>query len=355
MAQRLLPPLTSPDTFGLFVSLLARYAIDAPDKTEFEQSFESVVGDDARKRALASRLVENFKRIPITRRVRELRDLAEPTVTAFSQARFEQAFKSIPTAAVATIALGDDVAPEPLRPISPFELITISFSGIYCADDTGDQGGFFGASDEPYVITNTVEIIDGKNVQRDELHPLGLTSYSSVDPGDFRVGPLAAVWHGRPTTVSLVCTVMEHDFGDPDRFKDEIALVVAAALAAGQLLLAPGVLLTALLAAVAKVIVEAINWLIDTDDDVIETVIQVIEVDDLRRMALNSPRLFVGEREKVILTFPFQTEIVRDTTEILHHFATQHSGGGGKYNVAFRVKKSNPLVAGPVGGVLAPP
>ena len=54
--------------------------------------------------------------------------------------------------------------------------------------------------------------------------------------------------------------------------------------------------LAALLAAIDLLLIEAINWLIDTDDDMVgDPQTTIIEVETLRRMARENPRLFVGE------------------------------------------------------------
>jgi hypothetical protein len=235
------------------------------------------------------------------------------------------------------VLFADDVDFVPLPPLTPFERITLNFSGLYCSEETGDQLNIVGASDEVYVITNTVVIVDGQNVVRTESHPLGQGHYERVDTGNSRLGPLAACFHGRPTDVSLICTVMEHDEGDPDAFKDEIDLIVTSALGLFEVL-APGNKLAEALAAVDKLIVELINWLVDTDDDIVETTTRVIETDELRRIARRTPTLFVGQHLKVTQPFPLKIETVSETTDILHHFATRHVGGGGRYDVCFRLK-----------------
>ena len=129
---------------------------------------------------------------------------------------------------------------------------------------------------------------------------------------------------------------MEHDQGDPDAFKDQIELIVKTAATLTSLFV--GGTTKAIIGAVQKLVVEAINWLIDTHDDLVETVYRVIETDDLRRMALGAPRRFVGDKTFFVPSaFPPITS-VKIETDILHHFATAHKGGGGKYSVCFRLK-----------------
>jgi hypothetical protein len=335
MPKRLLKTPTNPEALGLLVSLLARYAIDAPNKTELERKFDAAVAEEPGTRATAQRLIDNFNRIPVNLRLQHLSDLATPKLTSFPQAQFEAAIKAMPVVTVNTVIHADDVQPIPLPPPGN-ELITLNFAGIYCSDDTDDQ--FFGNVDQIYVITNVVEVRDGTNEQTDTLHPLGLGKYEGVEKGEFRNGPLAACAPRRgPNIVSLVCTVMENDFGDPDHYKEEIALVVTTAFAVIGIL-NPGVKLAALLAAIDLLLIEAINWLIDTDDDMVgDPQTTIIEVDTLRRLARENPRLFVGKRRKLVSVQPPRFEVVDDPTEILHHFATTHSGGG-KYNVCFRLK-----------------
>src|SRR5262245_29677990 len=137
MAKRELKPLTSPEAFGLFVNLLARYANDVPDKTDIERKLEVRLGDDPRTRAVAGRLVKNFKEIPAEQRIKELGDLAEPNLSRFPDERLTAAFKNIPTPSGSPVLLADDVDLEPLPPLNPEERITLQYSGIFCSEETG--------------------------------------------------------------------------------------------------------------------------------------------------------------------------------------------------------------------------
>ena len=194
MAKRPLISPSHPEAFGLMMRSIARYAEDSTNKTTVDAHLERHLGDDARHRARAHSLVSNFNTIPAKIRVKELGDLATPLTTSLSADRLERAFKALPPASVAEVAFSADDVPGSLPPISPLDTITLSFAGLFCGDETDDQGGILGASDEIYVITNTIVQVNGTNVVRTERHPLTKDSFKDIDNGEFRVGPLAACY-----------------------------------------------------------------------------------------------------------------------------------------------------------------
>jgi hypothetical protein len=172
--------------------------------------------------------------------------------------------------------IGEIIKPKPIRfleddvgqqkePNYPSDTnFTIKYQGLYCKDRTGDRG-WFGPSDEPYVITSTVHVNNGDNVVRTERHPVGYPDkrYGDVDSGEYRNGPVSACWFGKENEVSLISTVMENDEGDPDAYKEQInALVEIGALVAKSY----GVNVPDY---IKGLVVDAINWVIDSDDDVI--------------------------------------------------------------------------------------
>jgi hypothetical protein len=151
--------------------------------------------------------------------------------------------------------------------------VVVRYRGLNCFAETDvDQGS---SADEPYCVVGVTPV---------QGPPGALTTpiEEDVDDGDTRPR-LIDVYRGPPSGLTLVTTLMEHDFGDPDHYRaaveaavkkgaDQVAKGVEAAVAG---LIGPAVGAVAsvaaagLLTAISPAIVDAVNDLLDTDDDTI--------------------------------------------------------------------------------------
>jgi hypothetical protein len=222
----------------------------------------------------------------------------------------------------------DDVGPviEPQYPNGT--IFTLMYTGLYCRKRTGDRG-WFGPSDEPYVITSAVTVVNGDNIIRTERHPIGDPDkrYGDVDSSEFREGPNAACWSGVESEISLVVTVMENDEGDPDAYKDEIGLIVELAADVAKIYGVP------IPDALQQLAVNAINWVIDSEDDNIGTETLILSPFSLKLAALVAPG------------YIFKDGGV-DTT-IQHNRFTYHDDDG-EYFTLFRIDANqDPIPVGP--------
>jgi hypothetical protein len=134
---------------------------------------------------------------------------------------------------------------------------------------------------------------------------------------------------------------MEHDHGDPDAYRDEIDAAVRAAIAVGSYYYPP----VAVLALVREQIVDLVNWLFDTDDDVISTETVVFSRVDLERLSTAGRSYHMGVKK--LPTMPPVDQPI--TTNLFQHFVTTHRGEGAHYIVAFDIVR-DPEV--PAGGVI---
>ncbi len=228
---------------------------------------------------------------------------------------------------------------------------TIRYVGLFCQNETDGPG-----SDEIYVLTSAIHINDGQNVVTNAIrNPVNYPDgayYGDVDREEGREGPVTAAWSGNPDTVSLVVVVMEHDQGDPDAYRDEIDLAVKAAIAVATRLYPPA----AVLALVEEQIVDVINWLFGTDDDIISTETVVLERAQLEDYARQSRAYYMGTKTEVVLGggggfgggFGTITTTSPLTTHLFQHFVTKHYGDGAEYVIGFDVLRDPPLEGGGV-------
>jgi hypothetical protein len=211
----------------------------------------------------------------------------------------------------------------------------IKYVGFYCDDETTFDM-LFSNSDEVYAVTSTVSLAaDGSNVVRTEKHPNDREAYDDVDKGEERLGPVAYCWQGpMPVSqaVSLSVIAYERDYGDPDKYRDEIDALVKAGILAVGWLTGAGAAATAVLEALSGTITDAINWLMDTDDDQID--IARTEVLDVTRMDE------IGRRPLTPYFTPAGVQTGLITSDLLR---TQHSGSGAKYTFGFVVERNPPF------------
>jgi hypothetical protein len=214
---------------------------------------------------------------------------------------------------------------------------TVRYKGLWCQEETDGLG-----SDEIYVITTGVAINKGDNVNIGALaHPVNTSDgyYGDVDSRNVRAGPVAVVYTGSPDTLSLAVTVMEHDYGDPDYYREEVNTFVEAAIAVASRWVPP----VALLAFFKDNIVDAINWILGTGDDSLGTEVAIWERDALEALAILTPGPYLGtKRELVSISPPKYGPIEYIDTGLYQHFVTKHHGDGSEYVVCFDIERDPP-------------
>lgn len=108
--------------------------------------------------------------------------------------------------------------------------VIVHYTGLYCFGQTDfDQGApdWLG-SDEPYVIAS-VSTPQIAATYRSRI-------YEDVDSGDSRPD-LIEIYRGKPYGININTIVMEHDFGEPDKYKEEVQKIVLGVHAAGTVAL----------------------------------------------------------------------------------------------------------------------
>ncbi|WP_286218905.1 hypothetical protein [Paraoerskovia sediminicola] len=122
--------------------------------------------------------------------------------------------------------------------------------------------------------------------------------------------------------MSLTTTVIEHDQGDPDAFRDEIDAAVTLALAVAGLLfpLASPILV---LVKASGLVTDFFNWLVGTDDDLVGRSTVVLSDDDLLAYSTWG-------------TIDYSEKVGGASTGLPYHFLSK---AGGAYVVAFTVDR----------------
>lgn len=361
-------PTHEPEIVALTINALRSFATAAPMATDFERDMSaSFVGLGIRPE-VAQRLIAHFDAIRPAVRMRALGRLgasnaAVPAgITAHSRSPSALALKAIDRPGLVAdhglrfefddttaIAGGILVAPEGIIPqaqlpagaadavLAP-ERFTITYQGMHCHDETGftDIG-----SDEVYIITSAAHIdSNGNNVVRTERHPLnanGSGTYGDVDSDETRIGPIAACWSADVADfqegMSLTTVFFEHDFGDPDAFRDEVDAAVKLAIAAATYFFPPAGALLALIEA-SGLVTDFFNWVLGTDDDEIGTRTIVLgtlsELEDFSRTGLG--HLWVTRNGKQV------------DTGLPNHFLAKTNG----YASGYRVLREPPAPLHPI-------
>jgi hypothetical protein len=146
--------------------------------------------------------------------------------------------------------------------------VIVHYTGLICFGETDwDQGS---DSDEPYVIFGVLTPA-GNAAYRTRI-------YEDVDGGE-GVSDLIELYRGKPLGIGISSSLMEYDFGDPDKFKAEVEKAVkwayegaAVALnAAGPIGNGLSVVAVALEETAVPAITNVLNSLLDTGDDVLGT------------------------------------------------------------------------------------
>lgn len=158
--------------------------------------------------------------------------------------------------------------------------IVVRYTGLACFSETDwDQGS---SADEPYVIFGVVPIVPTvPSAPRTVV-------YTDVDSGDSREDNIE-LYRGPPYGLSLSVVLMEHDFGNPDHYREVVRQAVATASEGVALAIQFVPIVGPALSAVAKIalaaagpdIVEAVNGTLDTQDDHIGTVSLFVSPKDM--------------------------------------------------------------------------
>lgn len=141
--------------------------------------------------------------------------------------------------------------------------MVVHYTGLHCEVATDGSG-----SDEPYAILG-VSTPHMANTLRTPVY-----KDEDVDDG-ISVPALIEIYRGRPYGISIATVLMEHDEGDPDKYKEEITLAVKVHHEAGKIALGEIPIVGQLAAAAAEYflddlmpdISEAINDLFGAGDD----------------------------------------------------------------------------------------
>lgn len=287
-----------PEAVALAVLALRNYVNAVQNPHGFEQDTSVSLAGLGLDKQVAQRLVDHFDKLPSNTRKRYLGDLGVATrvpdklVIAKRQIpRFPRAQVRISHEALRRPRIpggpggpGDQMDTAGNQVLAPTDYKVV-YEGMYCVDETGwDLWG----SDEIYIISSAVHIMpNGTNVVRTERLPItGGNSgvYGDVDSHEKRVGPRSAVWAANVANLdggmSLTTVVMEHDEGDPNKYKDEVdsAVKVAIAIATYLFPLAGGILA---LVEASGLVTDFFNWLLGTGDDEVGTNTVVLDRDAL--------------------------------------------------------------------------
>lgn len=95
--------------------------------------------------------------------------------------------------------------------------VVMHYTGLYCIGESDD--GVFSSADEPYVIVSisTPEVV---MTNRSRI-------YEDVDAGDSRPD-LVEIYRGKPYGINIGTVLMEHDSGDPNKYKKDVQDAVMA-------------------------------------------------------------------------------------------------------------------------------
>lgn len=108
--------------------------------------------------------------------------------------------------------------------------LVVNYTGIVCFGETDELS----ASDEPYVTLGMISPIGTSEAQS--------RIYEGVDAGESRTD-LIEIYRGKPLGLTITVLLMEHDEGDPNKYKEIVQGAVAGAFAGVTALTAliPGV------------------------------------------------------------------------------------------------------------------
>lgn len=166
--------------------------------------------------------------------------------------------------------------------------VIVHYTGIYAFAET-DSDRFGTTSDEPYVNIGVVTPSLTLPAVRSQI-------YDDVDAGDARPDVIE-LYRGMPEGIALAILLMEHDEGDPDKYKD----VVTAGVAAGSTALSAAILaipyvgvfiaplVAAVLVKVGPDIVSAVNDLVGAGDDILGNTVLHLTAKEMVVLAARTP------------------------------------------------------------------
>jgi hypothetical protein len=154
---------------------------------------------------------------------------------------------------------------------------------------------------------------------RTEKHPYGKSYYSDVDTGEYIAGPIVPCWKGFAQQLSLIATVFEQDDGDPNKYRDKVAQIVAVAAQVVK-----SVYGVAVPDVVKALVTDALTWVLGSEDDLIETQYVTLTSQQFVAMANTAPQEFQKSGKN---------------TGIRYHMSTRHRGCGADYRVYYAVTK----------------
>ena len=193
--------------------------------------------------------------------------------------------------------------------------VAVRYRGLHCFGETDwDQGS---SADEPYAI---VAITTPQTAVTVTTPVEG-----GVDGGESRAEDVE-IWRGRPYGLNLGIAMMEHDDGDPNKYRDDIQKAVQAAHEAGVKALnlipyvGPAVAAIAgpLLGALVPPVAQAISDVLDLGDDSIGTATMTVSARDEVLMASRGQ-----DRQWEALSFRLESPLM--------------SGEGASYKVYFSI------------------
>jgi hypothetical protein len=221
---------------------------------------------------------------------------------------------------------------------TPVRSYRLEYVGFHCEHERGDPGW----SDEVYVITSVVTIeANGDNTIRTEKHPVDQVEYGDVDLMETRLGPRASCYQGRNSVVSLTVVAFERDFGDPDRYRDEVDVLVTAAILALAYYSVIGAGAVLILDRLSGLITDGLNWLLGTGDDQVDTAqIQVFDLPAIEALGRLGKRRYISHVNILGTDHPV-------TTDLASHVVSVHRGGGAVYVFGFDWVRDPPFVEDP--------
>ncbi|HYI68831.1 MAG TPA: hypothetical protein VEX87_03740 [Skermanella sp.] len=191
--------------------------------------------------------------------------------------------------------------------------VRVHYTGLICFEETNWDAS--SNSDEPYVIISTVAYNGG--------HTEKTRTYDDVDGGESRPD-LLDVYLGKPWGLAIHCLLMEHDEGNPDKYKEVVKNAVMAASAGISTVTAlvpiVGPALSGIVGPLLKLlepdIVGGVNALLDTDDD-----------------QLGQHAIVLTGKDMVVFAAKAMESKEKD---VIYKFATPNiSGDGASYRVYF--------------------
>jgi hypothetical protein len=326
---------------------LRAYADGKTPANDFERKAVAALQASGTDPVIAKNLVANFDRLTPSLRRRALGEFADPAFVPKPRSAggprsgSPRSLIGVPTAKDLTTV--PEIALDPSNPAQTLLGYSINYVGFHCDEAVGDQYNYPNDwSEEVYAISSAVHISrDGPKV-RTVKHPIDRVEYEDVDAGETRLGPIAECWRGIDLPMSLTVVAFERDYGDPDYYRDEIETAVTAAAVIAYFYWDLEREDIPILLKLRDLVTDVLNVIAGTEDD---------QVDIPRTAILDFAlieRLGAQGRDRHIhrATNPWGQDF-SFATPLLYHFATRHSGLGGRYTFGFDLERDPPFVETP--------